>query len=61
MACAMLVLPELDPNVGATRDISEIFTVRNFKQIKLTSFFYFIDIKFDSYKMKQITVTLNSI
>ena len=53
MACAMLVLPELDPNVGASRDISEIFTVRNFKQVKLTSFFYFIDIKFDSYKRKQ--------
>ena len=55
----MLVLPEVDPNLGASRDISEVFTVRNFKQVKLTSFSYIIDIKFDSYKAKQITVILN--
>ena len=48
MASVMLVLPELDPNLSASGDISEIFTGRNFKQVKLTSFFYFIDIKFDS-------------
>lgn len=61
MACVMLVLPEVDPNLGASRDISEIFTVRDFKQVKLTSFSYIIDIKFDSYKTKQVTVILNLI
>ena len=59
MACVMLALPEVDPNLGASRDICEIFTVRNLKQVKLTSFSYIIDIKFDYYKTKQITVILN--
>ena len=57
----MLVLPEVDPNLGASRDISEIFTVRDFKQVKLTCFSYIIHIEFDSYKTKQITVILNLI
>lgn len=61
MACVMLVLPEVDPNLGASREISEIFIVRDFKQVKLTSFSYIIDIKFDSYKTKQITLILNLI
>ena len=57
----MLVLPEVDPNLGASRESSEIFIVRDFKQVKLTSFSYIIDIKFDSYKTKQITLILNLI
>ena len=39
MATVMLVLIELDPNLGASGDISEIFIGTNFKQVKLTSFF----------------------
>ena len=33
MASVMLLLPESDPNLGASEDISEIFTGRNFKQV----------------------------